>query len=191
MLNSLSQTLLKLTTPGVPDIYQGNEIWDFSLVDPDSRRPVDFNLRKALLKDLSLENALNSIEEGKIKLFLIRNTLQLRQELPELFAKGSYLPLTVIGPMQEHIIAFARLHGSDAIIVIAGRYFSLSMKNFHETLDSDSWKNTYIELPQELVNGQFENIFTGAIINSPQRMPIQELMAPMQQAVLKKIKFLV
>ena len=92
-INSLSQTLLKLTSPGVPDIYQGNEIWDFSLVDPDNRRPVDYAKRKKMLdalKGATPEELLDNWSDGRIKLFLTHRLLTFRRENPELFRDGSY-----------------------------------------------------------------------------------------------------
>lgn len=113
--NGLALTLLKLTSPGMPDIYQGNELWDFSLVDPDNRRPVDYVRRVAALKVLqeSLESGeghtilirrlLQNLADGDAKLYMIWRSLQLRREHPELFEQGDYQPLRVEGQHAEHI----------------------------------------------------------------------------------------
>ena len=115
--NALSQTLLKLTSPGVPDIYQGSEIWDFSLVDPDNRRPVDYDLRAWWLGELvnppgsraDLARALvDSKADGRIKLYLTHRALRFRRDHAELFRAGSYVPLEATGDAGEHIVAFAR-----------------------------------------------------------------------------------
>ena len=98
-INSLTQTLLKLTAPGVPDIYQGNEIWDFSLVDPDNRRPVDYERRKMLadLRTRQREDLLGNWPDGRIKLFLTQRLLHFRREHAEFFRRGSYVPLETSG----------------------------------------------------------------------------------------------
>jgi len=119
---SLSQTALKLTCPGVPDIFQGNEIWDFSLVDPDNRRPVDYALRRQLLQNLDkvdTHNLYKSWKDGRIKMHLIRTILRFRREHPDLFSQGSYTPLEVEGENADHFIAFLREHGEEQLLVIA------------------------------------------------------------------------
>ena len=110
-INSLSQVLLKLTAPGVPDVYQGNEIWDFSLVDPDNRRPVDYVERKKMLdalKGADPGELLDNWSDGRIKLFLTHRLLTFRRENPELFRDGGYRPLGLTGEFADCCIAFAR-----------------------------------------------------------------------------------
>ena len=113
-INSLAQTLLRLTAPGVPDLYQGTELWDFSLVDPDNRRPVDFALRQKLLGTATWR-------DGAVKQALIVQALGLRKAMPDLFAHGSYEPLTAKGPLANHVVAFLRRHESDALAVLVPR----------------------------------------------------------------------
>jgi len=148
-VNSLAQTLIKLTAPGVPDIYQGNEIWDFSLVDPDNRRPVDFAARERLLaelKNLSVEQVWQRREEGLPKLWLIQKTLQFRRRHPELFgAESSYEPLYAQGDKAEYIVAFIR---GGRVITIAPRLVMHLANN---------WGNTSLNLPQ----GDWLNELTG------------------------------
>ena len=124
-INSLSQTLLKLTVPGVPDIYQGNEIWDFSLVDPDNRRQVDYDLRKNLLKKISDHpdptDLLTDWRDGRIKLFVTKTILHFRRKFPKLFNKGTYIPIDLEGKHKEHGIAFARLHEDHILIIFVPR----------------------------------------------------------------------
>jgi (1->4)-alpha-D-glucan 1-alpha-D-glucosylmutase len=123
-LNSLSQITLKATMPGVPDFYQGTEFWDFSLVDPDNRRPVDFAARAAALAGLETPDWTSlapTWTDGRIKLAWTRHLLKLRAELADVFARGDYQPLEVIGPHRDHVIAFARRHGGDAAIVAVGK----------------------------------------------------------------------
>lgn len=126
-LNSLSQVTLKLTMPGVPDIYQGTEFWDCALVDPDNRRPVDFAARAAALAETDPPDwtALAADwRDGRIKLAWTRHLLQLRRALPDVFTFGDYRPIAVRGADADHVIAFARSHGRDAVIVAVGRWFA-------------------------------------------------------------------
>lgn len=123
-LNSLSQTTLKVTMPGVPDFYQGTEFWDFSLVDPDNRRPVDFTERARALASLETPDWDRLTEDwtsGHLKLAWTRHLLKLRTELADVFANGDYAPLEVSGPHRDHVIAFARRRGRDAAIVVVTR----------------------------------------------------------------------
>lgn len=124
MLNSLSQTVLKCTTPGVPDIYQGSEIWNLSLVDPDNRRPVDFVLRRNLLRSLDQtpsEDLLADWPSGKIKLHTLRTLLRFRREHPAIFSEGLYHPLKVVGKYHKNVIAFARILQHEELVVIVPR----------------------------------------------------------------------
>jgi (1->4)-alpha-D-glucan 1-alpha-D-glucosylmutase len=123
-LNSLGQITLKATMPGVPDFYQGTEFWDFSLVDPDNRRPVDFAARASALAGLETpdwESLAHNWTDGRIKLAWTRRLLKLRSELAEVFSHGDYQPLEVIGPHRDHVIAFVRQHGGDAAIIAVGK----------------------------------------------------------------------
>jgi (1->4)-alpha-D-glucan 1-alpha-D-glucosylmutase len=122
--NSLSQLVLKATAPGVPDFYQGNEFWDLSLVDPDNRRPVDYAARRDALPLLDPASAIARWREGWVKLWLTERLLALRNRQPLLFASGSYEPLTVSGAAAEHVIAFRRTSGDEAIIVVVTRLLS-------------------------------------------------------------------
>ncbi|QIG94008.1 MULTISPECIES: malto-oligosyltrehalose synthase [unclassified Bradyrhizobium] len=126
-LNSLSQITLKATMPGVPDFYQGTESWDLSLVDPDNRRPVDFAERAGMLAALETPDwdaLAQSWRDGRLKFAWTRHLLRLRNELRDVFANGDYQPLTVGGPHRDHVIAFARRHGRDAVIVAVAKSFA-------------------------------------------------------------------
>jgi maltooligosyltrehalose synthase len=119
MFNSLAQTILKFTCPGVPDIYQGTELWDLSLVDPDNRRPVDYNKRmNLLLQEKPLEELAKTYQTGDIKLALLQKLIQIRNEYAELFAAGEYVPLPIDKKYNDHVLAFMRKHGRSAIVVI-------------------------------------------------------------------------
>lgn len=164
MFNSLSQTLLKLTAPGVPDIYQGNEVRHFSLVDPDNRRPVDYALRRKILKQLESEiQPSEAVVNGAVdlKLYLTRKTLMVRRNEPSLFQQGDYVPLKVSGKQANHVVAFARQHGGRTAIVAVPRLCATLMG---EDLDSvcraEIWEDTGIEIAKSGASC-CHNIFTG------------------------------
>jgi (1->4)-alpha-D-glucan 1-alpha-D-glucosylmutase len=149
-MSSLSQTLLKCTAPGIPDIYQGTEMWDHSLVDPDNRRPVDFSIRRhllATLKDKTGPDTLAEMESGLPKLFVIAAALDVRRRFPEAFGKqGSYQPLTIAGDKAKHAVGFIR---GGRCITIATRLFI--------GLDNE-WGETVVRLPGQ---SSWENVMTG------------------------------
>jgi (1->4)-alpha-D-glucan 1-alpha-D-glucosylmutase len=166
--NSLVQTTLKLTLPGMPDIYQGAELWDLSLVDPDNRRPVDYETRIELLEQTSvlLErnrrtavlDMLENWREGRVKLAVIAALLGHRRDHPKLFAQGGYEPLIAAGPKADHICAFARSHEDEALLVAAAR--------FPARLEADrDWTGTEIPWPQEVARGtRWRDLLSGGII---------------------------
>lgn len=163
LLNALSQTLLKLTAPGVPDIYQGNETWQFSLVDPDNRRPVDYDGCRRRLQELASTATPQSlaallaadVTDPRCKLFLHARALQLRRRDPELFEKGEYLPLKVTGRRAPHLCAFARRLDGRLAIVMAPRLYLKLMGGMSEAtpdsprppLDATVWEDTEVQLP--------------------------------------------
>lgn len=126
-LNSLGQITLKATMPGVPDFYQGTELWDLSMVDPDNRRPVDYTERASALQAIAAPDwpALSrDWQDGRLKLAWTRELLNLRQQHPDLFTRGDYLPLEVRGPHRDHIIAFARRYRQHAAVIAVGRWLA-------------------------------------------------------------------
>jgi (1->4)-alpha-D-glucan 1-alpha-D-glucosylmutase len=127
-LNSLSQITLKATMPGVPDFYQGTELWDLSLVDPDNRRPVDFAVRAAELavadSDKAWRDLIVNWRDGRIKLHWTRHLLELRRTLPDVFTNGDYVPLTISGPHNDHVVAYARRHRHHAVVILVLRKFA-------------------------------------------------------------------
>jgi (1->4)-alpha-D-glucan 1-alpha-D-glucosylmutase len=146
-LNSLSQITLKATMPGVPDFYQGTEFWDFSLVDPDNRRPVDFAARASALASIETpdwESLAHHWTDGRIKLAWTRHLLRLRAELAEVFAHGDYQPLEVIGPHRDHVIAFARRHGGDAAIIAVGKSLAPLTQGGRAWPDVDSYDGAIV-----------------------------------------------
>ncbi len=177
MLASLSQLVLKLTVPGVPDIYQGADLWDFSLVDPDNRRPIDFGLREMLLGRLAGEKGgdpdlragriaemLTNWRDGRIKLFITQGLLGLRAANPDLFRSGSYEPLQSQGERADHVIAFTRRIGDRRLLVVAGRLFARLMKSTGQTYDGATvWGDTAVRCESEPVS-EWANLLTGARI---------------------------
>jgi len=155
--NSLSQTLLKLTCPGVPDIYQGNELFDFSLVDPDNRRPIDYSRRQEMFASVhqmgdpdssSLRSLLETPEDGRLKLHVIWKTLCMRKQRPDLFRMGQYIPLEVQGAKADHIAAFVREFDGHAILVAAPRLMASLLTEAHPSpLGRQIWEDTHIFLP--------------------------------------------
>ena len=142
-LNSLSHITLKTMMPGVPDFYQGTEFWNLSLVDPDNRRPVDFAARCTARGSIGAEpNWLALVDtwpDGRIKLALTQRLLAIRAQFQDLFARGSYRPLEVAGPHRNEIIAFARISGRNAIIVVAGRLFKRATNGGLNWPRGESW----------------------------------------------------
>ena len=162
-LNSLGQTLLRLTTPGVPDLYQGNEFWDFSLVDPDNRRPVDFQVRMDALAETLTEpdERLNQWRSGAIKQHLIAKVLGFRQAHPKLFLHGDYQPLTVEGAQAERIIAFARqFQGRYLIVVVPRLAVNLLAGSPTPYVSPEHWGDTRLILPDPLVDASFSAVFS-------------------------------
>src|SRR5262249_38766921 len=142
---------------GVPDIYQGNEIWDFSLVDPDNRRPVDYTKRKELLHSLGQttpEELLDSWRDGRLKLLITERLLKFRRENPALFRYGSYAWLKVTGELADCCIAFARQFEGNSIVILAPRL--TSRVGFPPI--GQAWRDTAVELPNEC--GTLGNLFT-------------------------------
>ena len=175
LYNSLAQTLLKLTSPGVPDVYQGNELWDFSLVDPDNRRPVDYARRRTLLREITrsfgsdgpheaqARELFESIDDGRLKLYVIWRALALRARLPGLFEHGRYVALPVAGAHAAHICAFARVHaGGSALTVVPRLLLDLTARAARPPLGG-IWGDTRIVLPARTT---YRDILTGAIRES-------------------------
>jgi (1->4)-alpha-D-glucan 1-alpha-D-glucosylmutase len=164
-LNGLSQTLLKLTVPGIPDIYQGTELWDLALVDPDNRRPVDFTERARLLADDKCalpHELLATWPSGAIKLRLLRAGLALRARLRNVFERGRYQPLNLSGERAQHAVAYARIQGEDTIIALAPR-LALGMLEGQSVplVPAERWAATRLLLPSELKRCVWRNVITG------------------------------
>jgi len=181
-LNGLSQATLKLMAPGVPDTYQGTELWDFSLVDPDNRRPVDYCKRRTMLDGLQvraakgldelLRDLLASWEDGCVKLYVTWRLLTLRQENPDLFLEGDYLPLEVVGKKKDHAVAFQRRLKDRSVIVVIPRLTSALTKPGIFPLGKAVWEKTTLEMPKDAPK-RFRSVFTAQDIESSQgKLPL-------------------
>ena len=178
VVNSLAQTTLKLGSPGVPDFYQGTELWDLSLVDPDNRRPVDFGLRDAMLREIDASFALAprdraaraaewlaSWADGRIKLALTSAGLRLRREHHDLFHRGRYVPLETEVAVSAGAVAFARVHEHAAAVFVAPRLTArLAADGGAPGVGADRWKTSRVLLPRELADRTFHHAVTGAEI---------------------------
>ena len=188
-LNSLSQTLLKLTTPGVPDIYQGAELWDLSLVDPDNRRAVDFDARRQLLdSDASRDPAdlVADWKNGAIKLSILTKALQLRAEQPTLFTTGNYAPLSATGAHEGNVLAFLRSDNTHAAITIVPVRASALLKGCDRPLvPQDTWGDTHLTLDAARAGRQWRNLFTGETLAATDgRLSIAEALKTFPVALL-------
>ena len=179
--NSLSQVLLKFTSPGVPDLYQGSEVWDFHLVDPDNRRPVDYQRRMDLLTDLRTQDKnceksaslarslLETMEDGRIKLFLTYKALDARSCQSDLFQFGSYIPLLAHGEKALHLVAFARAYKGQMATVVVPRLLATLLGDEHTSpLGPQVWGETCLQLPAEASQSRFRNAFTGERVTAGQ-----------------------
>jgi (1->4)-alpha-D-glucan 1-alpha-D-glucosylmutase len=202
MWNSLSQTVLKIASPGVPDLYQGNEIWDFSLVDPDNRRPVDFLRRRQLLQHVQQrqgQGARSLIEEltqdpgdGAIKMYITSRAFCFRKSNRELMAKGSYIPLRGGGARQQHVISFARAIGRRAAIAVAGRFFMALDAAERMPTGAEVWSDTALLLRRDLSCPAYRDVFSQHTIetaqwNGKRVLPLAEVFAHLPVALLEGI----
>jgi (1->4)-alpha-D-glucan 1-alpha-D-glucosylmutase len=184
LMNGISQVVLKLTVPGVPDIYQGNESWDFSLVDPDNRRPVDFAQRSRWLAEMRraaepgpaalrsyAETLFAAADDGRLKLYVTWRLLQHRVRLELLFREGDYTPLRARGPRANNVCGFCRRHGDARIVVVAPRWFARLMAAGRAPVDGALWEDTVIETP----GGLWTNLLTGETTGTaaPENAPLR------------------
>ena len=199
ILNSLAQTLIKITAPGVPDFYQGTELWDLALVDPDNRRPVDFAARRRMLAELraaidgvsdlaALARALMQAPgDGRIKLYAIHQALAVRRRHAELFARGDYRPLEARGPEGEHVCAFARTGPGGPTLTVVPRL--LAARGVAEPVGESYWGTTAVALPAE-IDGPLRNAFTGQRVQvtatgTDRSVPVARVLADFPVALLE------
>ncbi|MGD9819671.1 MAG: hypothetical protein AB7V04_13375 [Desulfomonilaceae bacterium] len=187
ILNSLSQTLIKITAPGIPDFYQGSELWDLSLVDPDNRRLVNFHDRSKLLKEIRhvfeqdhsklISRLLSTAPTGAVKLFVMWRGLQLRSLNKELFGSGSYLPLEVRGSKAKNIISFARQDGKKTSVTIVPRLCAKLVEPESLKFIDNIWGSTEVIVPKSCRNIRFSNAFTGATLVCQKSFPVSEALS--------------
>jgi (1->4)-alpha-D-glucan 1-alpha-D-glucosylmutase len=201
--NSLAQVLLKLTCPGVPDTYQGTELWDLSLVDPDNRRPVDYTRRRDTLVDLKeriskagadlaplTRELLAQSADGRIKLYTLYRALNFRRCHRSLFAGGAYLPLECSGEKREHVCAFARILDDALVLVVVPRLTArLTGGKEQPPLGVEVWRDTALLLPGEHQGRTYRNLFTGETLTVPDQaggagLPLAALLAHFPVALL-------
>jgi (1->4)-alpha-D-glucan 1-alpha-D-glucosylmutase len=204
--NSLTQAVLKLTCPGVPDIYQGCELWDLSLVDPDNRRLVEYSPRQTMLEGLSKQiekgrgnllfltkELLRQAPDGRIKLFVLQRLLHLRRRLPELFTQGNYLPLEGTGPQAAHVCAFTRYTQEQALLVVVPRLpFTLLQGKMQPPLGPETWSDTHLSLGTEVIGRKYRHLFTEEVISLPDKkappaLPLAVVLQHFPVAVLERI----
>jgi (1->4)-alpha-D-glucan 1-alpha-D-glucosylmutase len=179
-LNSLAQTALKLAAPGIPDIYQGREGWDWSLVDPDNRREVDFaalSQHLAGLATASPEALLADWQDGRIKQFVLQRGLAARSRHHRLFTRGSYQPLPVSGPQYRHVVAFMRSDGPKRAIALVPR---LTLRLLEDgggiAIPPATWGETVVTLPPGIGTRRYRDIFTGAVLEPDAMLPVASLL---------------
>ena len=198
VFNSLSQLVIKAAAPGVPDFYQGSELWDLSLVDPDNRRPVDYVRREEMLSSIpsggagvesELPAMLSSRADGRIKLFVTARALHARRTHARLFAEGNYVALDTAGARSRHLFAFARRLDSAWVICAVPRLVATLGGPVSTSIDRAVWEDTRLELPAELGHAAFCSIFTGARISASRNggagsIPAADLFARVPVAML-------
>ncbi|CAJ0774115.1 Maltooligosyl trehalose synthase [Ralstonia mannitolilytica] len=189
-VNGLAQTLLRATAPGVPDLYQGADFWDTSLVDPDNRRPVDYALRHRALRALhahaghSLASLLGHWTDGRIKQAVLARALALRAALPAVFSSGDYQPLAVTGSGAEHVLAFARQHEGQGIVVIVPLHASALLGHAATpAFPSGAWRDTTVCLPAALAHATLHSAFDGQVLRTP-RLALGQVLAQLPVALL-------
>jgi (1->4)-alpha-D-glucan 1-alpha-D-glucosylmutase len=197
LLNSITLTILKLTSPGVPDIYQGNEVTDFSLVDPDNRRPVDYAARRRLLADLTDLSrgtareigdrlpALFDTADGRAKLWAVMRLLAFRRRHRALLARGEYQPIAVRGRRERHVVSFVRAHGDEGLLVVAGRlYAGLGSAVGALPVGETVWGDTSLALGPLGDALEFTDVLTGAVLQAGSELRIADAFRAFPGAVL-------
>ncbi|HKM65336.1 MAG TPA: malto-oligosyltrehalose synthase, partial [Acidisphaera sp.] len=190
-INSLSQTVLRLTSPGIPDLYQGTEFWDFALVDPDNRRPVDYDARRAALADPAAPADLLAFwRHGHVKQSLIHRILAYRRRAASLFANGGYTPLAIEGPMAEHAFAFVRFGERQASLVVVARLTAhMRLRAGLPAIDPQAWEETAVLPPRNFATTAWSDALAGPGGRKPklsgQRIALSGVLAELPVAVLE------
>ncbi|EJM62760.1 malto-oligosyltrehalose synthase, partial [Pseudomonas sp. GM49] len=173
-LNGLAQTLLRMTVPGVPDLYQGNDFWDFSLVDPDNRRPVDYTRRQQAMQQAVVPpDLLANWRDGRIKQALIARTLNLRAEHAELFRRGTYQALEVLGNEAHRVLGFVReREGKRAIVIVPIRCAELLENSAEPQIHASLWGDTRVKLPFTVPDEHLQGLFSGITVTKHRELLI-------------------
>ncbi len=205
LFNSLAQVVLKMTAPGVPDFYQGTELWDYNLVDPDNRRPVDYQTRRCLLSDLRkqlsrdpldmssvLRGLLQNYQTGQIKLYLIWRILEFRRGHREIFESGGYTPISAVGSKRDHLCAFARTSPEGVVITVVARLLlGLAKGAERGALEPDVWRDTLLAVPDGKPGSLYRNVLTEqvtAIREDGSGLPLREVLSVLPVAVLERLE---
>jgi (1->4)-alpha-D-glucan 1-alpha-D-glucosylmutase len=200
MVNSLGQLVLKVVSPGVPDFYQGTEIWDLNLVDPDNRRAVDFSARAAMLQEMQplleenlsvderkekLQGLIQDWPSGKLKLLCTAILLNLRRRLKDLCLFGEYVPFATNGPERDHVLALGRLNEYDAVIAIVPRLSArLTETDKPLPVGVNSWRDTAVELPSAFRGRRYRDLLTGEIHEGQERLMLRNHLSTLPFSVL-------
>jgi (1->4)-alpha-D-glucan 1-alpha-D-glucosylmutase len=194
---SLAQLVLKVAVPGVPDFYQGTELWDLSLVDPDNRRPVDWSRRRAHLDALLAEGQrdpralcdrlLSQPEDGRIKLYVTARALHFRRAQRALFERGDYQELASAGGRAQHLVAFARSNGARVALAVVGRHFARLCEGDALPV-GPAWQDTQLLLPESLAGHSFRDVFSGRVVGARDgALPVAEVLTHLPVALLEAI----
>ncbi len=204
--NSLSQVLLKIASPGIPDFYQGTELWDFSLVDPDNRRPVDYNMRAGFLAGFQsirgiqgsdqrrfVQELLATVSDGRIKMYMTTVGLHYRRAHASLFLSGEYVPLKVEGTKKKHVCAFARIYEDRAVVAIVPVLLrGLCRETESFPFDPSLWEDTWVIVPSWRPASCYQNLLTGEILSSTetegkQSLRLAEILGSCPVALLERM----
>jgi (1->4)-alpha-D-glucan 1-alpha-D-glucosylmutase len=204
--NSLSQVLLKIAAPGIPDFYQGTELWDFSLVDPDNRRPVDYGTRTGFLEDFQplcavqesnqrrlVQEMLATVPDGRIKLYITMVGIQYRRTHAPLFLSGEYVPLKVEGTKKRHVCAFARIYEDQAVVAVVPILVKgLCQETELFPFGPSVWEDTWVIVPSWRPSSCYQNLLTGEILSSTetegkQSLRLAEVMGSCPVALLERV----
>lgn len=201
MVNSLAQLVIKLAAPGVADIYQGQELWQLTLVDPDNRQPIDYELRRRLLGELKertgreparvvAADLLENWRDGRIKLYVTHTMLSLRQRERELFEQGSYEPVLPDGGMANHVVAFGRQFGEMGVLAIVPRLpYTFRKETRADVWQSEAWGETVLDVPDAMRGWTMRELFTGYEITlSGETLRVGEVIDGFPVAILERIE---
>jgi len=205
LYNSLSQLVLKIAAPGVPDFYQGTELWSFHLVDPDNRGPVDYGIRSAIAEELRTtmtrlgpdraefaRGLFEQAHDGRVKIYTIMAGLEYRRLHPALFQQGEYLQLECGGSKKLHACAFARLHQHEALVAVVPRLVATLGPDKHPPMGASVWEDSWIAAPPWPTLGAFRHILTGEIItaeslNGRRVLPLARVLNHAPVALLERV----